>query len=622
MLTDRTKKALKGINNCSTNENAKVKHLFQMATNYTDLWMEAYQNIRANAGALTKGVCNITMDGFSEERAKNIMKLLKEERYHFKPVRRIYIPKANGKMRPLGIPSGDDKLVQEVWRMLLEQIYEPVFSNDSHGFRPVRSCHTALKRVSQWQGTKWFIEFDIKGFFDNINHDKLIDILEKKIEDKKVIKTIKSMLKAGYMEDWKYNKTFSGTPQGGIISPILANIYLNELDEFVGTIDFNKGERRKVNPEHISLTKKIYGLRKRIEIAKTENDTTTVNILIEELKGLQKQQHSIPSKDNYDSNFKRLNYCRYADDFVIGLIGSKAEAEEIKTKITEYLKNQLSLEISPEKTKIIHAEEGIRFLGYDVKSNQGDTDKVLKVKVEGAHTSKRTITGTLRLLVPEGKVQKFCAKYGDIARTHSEHRTELLSSSDIEILLVYNAERRGIANYYVMAKDVKTKLSQMFYLSEYSLYKTLASKHKKSMAKVAGEINKGDYKGIKSKNKKGEEKIYKLFTLKDLKPSVKNLYANPDLQPNVQMYLVRTELEARMNANRCEYCATEDGYFEVHHIHALKDIKDGKEQWQKLMSARKRKTLVLCWSCHHKLHAGKLSDDRRFNKERMESRVH
>lgn len=197
-----------------------------------DIYMQAYKNLYANSGAATKGTDDDTADGFSIEYVKSLINELKNQKYKPKAVRRICIPKSNGRTRPLGIPSFRDKLLQDAIRQILESIYEPIFSDNSHGFRPKRSCHTALSQISRnFRSVKWFIEGDIKGCFDNIDHKILLKILFKKIKGSKFVTLIGKYLKAGYMENWKYHRTYSGTPQGGILSSILANIYLHELDK-------------------------------------------------------------------------------------------------------------------------------------------------------------------------------------------------------------------------------------------------------------------------------------------------------------------------------------------------------------------------------------------------------
>jgi group II intron reverse transcriptase/maturase len=215
MLPDRAIKRLQALPDISK-QGKRINGLFRLMET-PELWLQAYANTYSNKGAMTPGVGPVTMDGFSIERVANLIELLKDGRYQPNPVRRTYVPKPNGKRRPLGMPSGDDKLVQEMVRMLLEQIYEPVFSYWSHGFRPNRSCHTALKQVERWDGIKWLVEVDIEGFFDNIDHDVMIQVLKKKIDDKRFIALIRTFLKAGYMEDWRYHRTYSGTPQGGIL---------------------------------------------------------------------------------------------------------------------------------------------------------------------------------------------------------------------------------------------------------------------------------------------------------------------------------------------------------------------------------------------------------------------
>lgn len=221
-----------------------------------DIYYEAYRNLYANSGAATKGVNEDTADGFSEAKINRIIKSLETETYQPKPARRTYIQKANGKMRPLGIPTFTDKLVQEVLRLVLQAVYEPVFLNCSHGFRPNRSCHTALAQAKQeFSGARWFIEGDIKGCFDHIDHTVLVGLVNRKIKDARLIKLLHKFLKAGYMEDWRYHITYSGTPQGGIISPILANIYLHELDKFVMALKagFDVYEEKKYTPEYNAL---------------------------------------------------------------------------------------------------------------------------------------------------------------------------------------------------------------------------------------------------------------------------------------------------------------------------------------------------------------------------------
>lgn len=238
-----------------------------------DLYLRAYSRISKNYGATTKGITEETVDGMSMEKIRKIIEEIRYERFRWTPVRRTHIPKSNGKMRPLGIPTWTDKLVQEVMRSLLEAYYEPQFSEHSHGFRPELGCHTALQKVQTWTGTVWFVEGDIEGCFDNIDHEILLSILKESIHDNRFLRLISNLLKAGYMENWKYNTTLSGTPQGGIISPILSNIYLDRLDKFVETEiipRYTKGGKRKINPEYHSYANKAYKRRKAGKITEAE----------------------------------------------------------------------------------------------------------------------------------------------------------------------------------------------------------------------------------------------------------------------------------------------------------------------------------------------------------------
>ena len=562
-----------------------------------DLYYEAYRNLYANSGAATKGVNNDTADGFGEEKIAKIIQSLSDETYQPMPVRRTYIEKSNGKKRPLGIPTFTDKLVQEALRMVLQAVYEPVFLNCSHGFRPNRSCHTALAELKkEFTGARWFVEGDIKGCFDNINHEVLVGLINQKIKDARLIKLIHKFMKAGYVEDWRFYGTYSGTPQGGIISPILANIYLHELDKFVMKLkaDFDVYEEKRYTPEYRAMLSKQKIAHRHINESVGEERQKWM----EEYKRIRKEIMKIPAKSQTD---KKIKYVRYADDFLIAVNGSREDCVEIKRKLTEFVSQSLKMELSDEKTLITHSNNYARFLGYDVRVRRDSTVKrVGKMKV-----SKRTLNNKVELSIPlSDKIHKFIFSKGiAIQKPNGSlrpvHRAELLHLSDLEIVSSYNSELRGVCNYYNLAVNF-SKLSYFAYLMEYSCLRTLANKHRSSVPKMIHKFEDGHGRwGIPYETKNGVKRCY--FTNYADSKSVKNPTDKITNATQISRLSVNT-LEKRLMAHFCELCGTTTSdRYEVHHINKLKNLK-GKELWERAMIAKKRKTLVVCSKCHHMIH--------------------
>ena len=585
----------------SQNSLANKEEVFTKLYRYLlrpDIYFVAYKNLYANNGAATKGVNEDTADGFSEAKIDSIIKALADETYQPMPVRRTYIQKKNNrkKLRPLGIPTFTDKLVQEVLRMILEAVYEPIFLDVSHGFRPKRSCHTALKQLRrEFNGTRWFVEGDIKGCFDNINHAVLVGLLNNKIKDARITKLIYKFLKAGYLENWQYHKTYSGTPQGGIISPLLANIYLHELDKFVMKLksEFDTPGVGQITPEYRELHNEIKRLSHRLtKVAGEERE-----MVLAEYKPKRQKLMSIPCTAQTD---KKLKYVRYADDFLIAVKGNREDCQWIKSKLAEFIGDVLKMELSEEKTLITHSSKCASFLGYDVRVRRSG-----KIKRGGpGHVKMRTLNGGVELLVPlNDKIRPFVFTKGVAIQKEDGsmfpvHRKYLVGLTDLEIVSVYNAELRGICNYYGMASNF-CKLHYFAYLMEYSCLKTLASKHKTSLSKIIDKFNDGTGKwGIPYETKLGSKRRYfaNYADCKGKGPAT-DYISNAAV---VYGYAVNP-LENRLKAKVCELCGTtESDHYEVHHINKLKNLK-GKERWEIAMIAKHRKTLVVCRDCHRSI---------------------
>lgn len=664
-------------------ENVRARDLYKFLLDDDAIWYQAYQNIYPNRGAFTKGINDDTLDNFDKDRISKIITSLKDGTYSPNPVRRVLIPKSNGKTRPLGIPTGNDKLVQEACRIILEAIYEPKFSDSSHGFRPNRSCHTALNDVVKWINTKWFIEFDIKGCFDNIDHDILISILNEKIDNRNFIDLIKKFLRAGYLENWKYNETYSGTPQGGIISPILANIYLDKLDKFVenkcNIID-HTFEARKANPEYIKLNGELCHAKRGIPTLERiltdieqyiEYNVTPISndevwdifrksfILRDQIKNLPKtsketalRRHFIQLSRKYNLELgklitasryqelkdtllkyelivktypdiirntesretsnggNRLRYVRYADDFVCGYIGTKVEAQNIFNDIKSFIEAELKLEISEEKSKIVD-KTGIDFLGYNI-SMPGYTSE--RVTNSWGVTRRRNSTKPV-FKVPTHKAILFIKKnkYGSYTENRSDSRPFLINFDDIEIIKQYNAELRGIMQYYKYAVNCKDIIGKVQWLSQYSMLKTLASKHKCTIAQIFArkiiktrkhpKTGKTWYCNIGNTGKEIE-----VFMIKDIEYvnifELNTTKCNDNC--NVKTINIRSSALKKLIAENCEVCgkSSDDVSIVLHHWNPARNIPKSDTLWDKVYKMRQRKTIAVCHECHMRIHHG------------------
>lgn len=558
-----------------------------------ELYLIAYAKLYPNNGAMTKGVTEETIDGMSIQKIDMIIEQLRQETYYWRPARREYIPKKNGKHRPLGIPVWSDKLLQEVIRMILEAYYEPQFSEHSHGFRPKRGCHTALQEIQTWKGTRWFIEGDISSYFDTIDHDVLITMLSRQIQDGRFIRLIKNMLEAGYLDDWKFHKTISGTPQGGVISPLLANIYLHQFDKWVGEElipQYKRGKKQKANSAYNRLSR-------RIKCYQDKGDYKKAHQLIVERRNL-------PSVDTYDTSYRRLRYVRYADDFILGFTGSKAEAKAIKKQIGDFLNTKLSLELSQEKTLITHATgESAKFLGYEIKAQ--------RVNDYIDNKGRRSANGVIALFVPASVIESKCRQY--MKNGKAIHRNNLLHDDDFSIVQTYQQEYRGLVQYYILAQNLSW-FSKVYWYMETSLLKTLAFKHKSSINKMLAK-----YKTTTTSTNGRTVPCLQVVVPREDKPPLVATWGGISLSYKkkaviedapYQVYGGRTELIKRLLANKCELCGSEEN-IEVHHIRKLADLNkhNGKlvPKWKEIMSARCRKTLVTCRDCHHAIHNGSIN---------------
>jgi len=590
-------------------ENYKFNRLYRNLYN-RDFHLEAYARIASSQGSMTAGADGMTLDDMSLPRIERLIAKLKDHSYQPNPARREYIRKNNdsSKKRPLGIPSTDDKLAQEIVRMILEAIYEPTFSSLSHGFRPKHSCHTALAQVkATFTGVKWVIEGDIKACFDSFDHHVLVDILRERIKDEYFIALIWKMLRAGYMEQWTYHNTFSGTPQGSGCSPILANVYLNELDKFMESykmdFDIQNGSNRKVTPEYQRIVYKTYKHGVKAKKLQFSGEKEKRNTVIQGIKALHKSRLEIPAYPVFDQGYCKIQYNRYCDDFVIGIIGSKQDAQKVTDDVKEFLQDRLKLTLSDEKTKITHSSEFVRYLGYDFTvSRKKDTKRGKNGKLI------RCWYGAVKLYVPhekwfnkllEYKALKISKDKSGKERWKSLHRGNLVNRDKVGIVDKYNAEIRGLYNYYWLAENVSV-LNKFYFIMKGSMYKTFAAKYKSSFKKMAEKYERNNVFTVEYEAKSGKK--YREFYHDGFKQKEEMLLDDIDILPEcrrLRIYNRPNSLANRLKAGICEMCGKEGQMIHMRHVKRLKDLT-GKDEFEILMMKKRRKSLALCSICFEK----------------------
>ena len=549
------------------------------------LYLLAYGRIYANKGAMTPGVTRETVDGMSMGKIERIIDAMRHERYRFLPVRRVTIPKPHGGTRPLGLPSWSDKLVGEVVRLLLEAYYEPLFSARSHGFRPGRGCHTALREIGNtWTGTTWFIEADIADCFGSLDHQRLLEILGESILDERFLRLVGGMLTAGYLEDWTYGATLSGVPQGGTASPILSNIYLHKLDMFVEQVLIPEYTRGRLRHRSLAYRKVERDLAK----ARRAGDRAAA-------RSLRRELFSLPSQDPDDPGYRRLRYLRYADDHLLGFTGPKAEAQQIKQRLAVFLRDDLKLELSPSKTLITHARsDAARFLGYEI-TIQSDNRQLTK--------GRRAVNGQTKLRVPKDVIKAKCGPF--LTRGRPARQNPMIRESDYLIVASFGARYRGIVQYYLLAGDVH-RLHRLRWVMETSMLHTLAAKHRSTVSKMARK-----YKA-KIVTPHGLRTCFEARFDREGRPPLVARFAGIPLKRQKMAVLTdrepirsypNKELISRLLANRCELCQRTDTV-QVHHVRKLADLDmtGNSPEWVTFMANKRRKSLVVCDECHEQIH--------------------
>jgi group II intron reverse transcriptase/maturase len=653
----KTAKILKGIHKRSSETaGATFEDLYSLMTR-EDFVYQALTNIRANKGSGTAGIDYKTFEAISSETILNIVKNLRQGTYQFNPIKRIMIPKpGKTELRPLGIPTFEDRIVQEMIRAILEAIYEPVFTlehkDSNFGFRPKKSTQDAIRVIRQRaQNTEWCIEGDIKKAYDSINHKILIQILRCKIKDDKFLSLINSALKSGLVFKGAYEHTLLGTPQGGIASPILFNIYMAELDRYIlndiqNYIDEkNRIEIRQRDPitkpwaKLTSTIKSTKASLARIRAKQTaplsewtsEPREKYLN-LVKRLRGSLRDRLSVPYQDKKRTTI-RVVYTRYADDWVLFTNADYKTTETIKEKISTFLENTLKLTLSLEKTKITNVKKHtVNFLGFTL-GYYANSRKILRLGKKRLPTTnmwkkrifppdrvrakipkpfaRRTTGNQLTIGIDKTrlesrlKTKRFMTEKDD-GRVLARRKTEWTTLSDYEIILRYNQVIRGLVNYYGFTIRDFSQLTKYTYIFQYSCLHTLACKHNSSITKVIKKY--GNPPSANEKVRKGEEvKNQKRITLMDYnacKTSILRLADNKTAEDDSDFLTVRINWRTTYKLQKyCVVCGSTKK-IEMHHIRHIRKTGTTVTGFNQVLVALNRKQIPVCSICHVKIHRG------------------
>jgi len=561
----------------------------------------AKQDIAGNKGARTPGVDGQTIDDITSKQITKLCWELAEDRYQPQPVRRQYIPKRNGKLRPLGIPASRDKVIQSGVALILNAIYEPVFRNCSHGFRPERSPITALRQV--WSayraGATWIIEGDITDCFGSLPHQVILNCLRKRIRDERFIDLIRKMLQAGVMEAGCYTPSYSGAPQGGIVCPILSNVVLHELDCWMEDhLDANpppesdRDRYARHNPIYTRLQSRINYIRGCLDGKRPISKRTSPEKLRQELRDKLRLRRNVPC---YLPR-KVVYFSRFADDFVVVLCHhSKQEAKRMKATIAAWMHTQLGLTLNRYKTHITHWQKSYRFLGYELEGRQN-----------------RNGTPWLHLGVPREALRSVVARI--------KRATAYPQAPEYDVFNNVNAVARGWSNYYRYAHNISSIGSKLTTITFWLTLHYLGKKRRRSLTKLMR----------KHYDHHPKTACKALFVYKPGTPPITNnrfylWHKAPSRLSLASMttryvqdqhafidtnwaygYSVHKRLETQELANHhCQNCGSTDVDLFVHHPNRLRNVKQAKRGSRNTaISGMTQHTKLLCYPCHLAHHHG------------------